>query len=145
MAVPGHLRAELAEAKHLADRHGAVIDQVALAELITSGAYDRQVRRARLRYRRRRDHLLAALAERTPGVSVSGIAAGLHAVLDLDGRPEAPMIESLAARHVGVGALGPAFHSTPTRTGLIIGYGTPTEHAFPAAVDALAAGLAAVL
>jgi GntR family transcriptional regulator/MocR family aminotransferase len=46
---------------------------------------------------------------------------------------------------VGVGALGPAFHRTPTRTGLILGYGTPPEHAYPAAVDALVTGLRAVL
>ena len=39
----------------------AVLEQLALAELIGSGAYDRHVRRMRTRYRRRRDALLALL------------------------------------------------------------------------------------
>ena len=39
---------------------------------------------------------------------------------------------------VAVGALGPALHApVPDRTGLVVGYGTPAEHAFPAALDAL--------
>lgn len=142
MAVPGSLRTDLWELKHLADRHGSVTDQVALAELITSGAYDRQLRRARLRYRRRRDALLAALAARVPHLVPSGIAAGLHVVLDLNDLPEGPVVEGLAERDVRVGALGPSFHTTPTRSGLVIGYGTPSEHAYPAAVDALVTGLA---
>jgi len=142
MAVPGSLRTDLWELKHLADRHGSVTDQVALAELITSGAYDRQLRRARLRYRRRRDALLGALADRVPHLVPSGIAAGLHVVLDLGDAAEARVVEGLADRDVRVGALGPSFHTTPARAGLVVGYGTPSEHAYPAAVDALVTGLA---
>jgi GntR family transcriptional regulator/MocR family aminotransferase len=41
-----------------------VLDQLTSAEFITSGAYDRHVRAARLRYRRRRDQLVSALASR---------------------------------------------------------------------------------
>ncbi len=60
-----------------------VVEQLALAEFLASGAYDRQVRAARLRYRRRRDALVRALADGAPHVRVTGIAAGLHAVLEL--------------------------------------------------------------
>ncbi len=58
----------------------SALDQLTLAEFITSGGYDRQIRRARLAYRRRRDRLAAAL--RRQGLQVTGIAAGLHAVLE---------------------------------------------------------------
>ena len=146
VAVPEHLRAELSDAKYLADRNTSVLDQLTLAEMVTSGAYDRQLRRARLRYRRRRDALLPALADAVPELAPSGIAAGLHVVLDLNGRPEAALLEALLAREVAVGGLSPAFHDDPApRTGLVIGYGTPPEHGFPAALDALVSGLAAVL
>ena len=142
MAVPGALRDELWEVKHLADRHTSVLEQLTLAELIDSGAYDRQLRRARIKYRVRRDVLLDALADAVPHLTPSGIAAGLHVVLDLDGRPEQPVLEGLLAREVAVGALGPAFHApVPDRTGVVVGYGTPSEHAFPAALDALVTGL----
>ena len=54
-----------------------------MAEFIDSGGYDRQIRRTRLVYRRRRDRLAAAL--RRQRRHVTGIAAGLHAVLELPG------------------------------------------------------------
>ena len=64
-----------------------------------SGGYDRQVRRARLAYRQRRDRLVSALSRRVRDVSVSGIAAGLHAVVRLPpGVSEAAVIERAAAR-----------------------------------------------
>src|SRR6202020_2787276 len=53
------------------------LDQLTLAEFITSGGYDRQIRRARLAYRRRRDRLVAVLPAAGPGgqvMRVSGIA-----------------------------------------------------------------------
>ena len=56
------------------------LEQLTLAEMVSSGAYDRQVRRARLVYRRRRDRLAAVLQD-VPGVRVGGIAAGLHALV----------------------------------------------------------------
>jgi GntR family transcriptional regulator/MocR family aminotransferase len=144
MAVPSELREDLFEAKHLADRHTSVLEQLTLAELVTSGTYDRQLRGARVRYRRRRDALLEALADAVPHLEPSGIAAGLHVVLDLDGRPEAPVVDGLLAREVGVGALGPSYHDEPRRTGVVVGYGTPPEHGFPAALEALVTGLAAL-
>ena len=54
----------------------SALDQLTLAEFIASGGYDRQIRRARLAYRRRRDRLVAALAPLN--LEVSGIAAGMH-------------------------------------------------------------------
>jgi GntR family transcriptional regulator/MocR family aminotransferase len=143
VAVPEVLRVDLTEAKYLADRNTSVLDQLTLAAMVTSGAYDRQLRRARLRYRRRRDLLLDALAATVPQLTASGVAAGLHVLLDLDGRPEEPVWEGLRAREVAVNRLSPSFHDDPPpRTGLVVGYGTPSEHAFPAALDALVTGLA---
>jgi GntR family transcriptional regulator/MocR family aminotransferase len=142
VAVPEVLRADLTEAKYLADRNTSVLDQLTLAGMVTSGAYDRQLRRARLRYRRRRDLLLEALATRVPQLTPSGIAAGLHVLLDLDGREEEPIVEGLRAREVAVAQLSPSFHHEPSpRTGLVVGYGTPSEHAYQAALEALTTGL----
>jgi GntR family transcriptional regulator/MocR family aminotransferase len=143
VAVPEVLRDDLTTAKYLADRNTSVLDQLTLAAMVSSGAYDRQLRRARIRYRRRRDLVLEALAAGVPHLAASGIAAGLHVVLDLDGSDEEPVVEGLAAREVAVNRLSPSFHDDPPpRTGLVVGYGTPAEHAFAAALDALVCGLA---
>ena len=50
-------------------------EQIAFAELLRSGAYDRHVRRMRARYRARRDKLVRMLVERAPAVTPSGAAA----------------------------------------------------------------------
>jgi GntR family transcriptional regulator / MocR family aminotransferase len=146
MAVPDALVEPLVAAKELADRQTGAIDQLALAELVASGALDRHIRRSRARYRRRRDALVARLAA-VPSVRPRGIAAGLHAVIDLpaDGPSEPEVVARLAAAGVSVDGLGRYWHRPGRRPrGIVVGYGTPAEHAFPAALTALVDALAAI-
>ncbi|HEX3307707.1 MAG TPA: aminotransferase class I/II-fold pyridoxal phosphate-dependent enzyme, partial [Streptosporangiaceae bacterium] len=127
----------------------SALDQLTLAEFITSGAYDRQIRRARLAYRRRRDRLAAAL--RRQGLRVTGIAAGMHAVLELprtsleqaalSGAGEHGLaIDGLG--HYRAGGTGPDDDGHPVRAGLVIGYGRPPEHAYTTALARLCAVVA---
>ncbi|MBO0744488.1 MAG: hypothetical protein J2P43_05680, partial [Candidatus Dormibacteraeota bacterium] len=118
----------------------------ALRELIESGAYDRHLRRMRQVYRHRRDRLVELLAKRVPEVRASGIAAGLHAVLRLPaGTDDARVVDDLAAHSIAVARVG----DYQTRPGgppmLVVGYGTPPEHAIEGALDAFARELAAAL
>ncbi len=143
LVLPAGLAAEVAAARGLADRQGSTFDQLTLAEFIGSGQYDRQVRRARLAYRRRRDRLAATLrqASRLP---VSGIAAGLHALLELPPGSAEDDLVARAARHgLAVEGLGP-YCAPGHRRGpaLVLGYGTPPEHAFTGALARLCAVLA---
>ncbi|WP_269853632.1 MocR-like pyridoxine biosynthesis transcription factor PdxR [Streptomyces sp. RPT161] len=143
LVLPQRLMEPLVRQKRLADRQSPVVDQLTLAELIAGGAYDRHVRRMRSRYRLRRDRLVTALAARAPGVRVSGIAAGLHAVIELpDGYPpEADLIKRAA--QLGLAVTGMRMYgATGQRPALVVGYGTPPEHAFAGALDALCATLA---
>ncbi len=54
-----------------------VVQQLALAHLLTTGSHDRIVRARRRTYRRRRDTMIAAL-DRVPGCTVVGAPGGLH-------------------------------------------------------------------
>ena len=144
LVVPGHLVAEVTAAKALTDRHCSSFDQLTLAEFLTSGAYDRQVRRSRLAYRRRRDHLVAAVRRHVPQARVTGVAAGLHALLELPpGLDEDEIIARAAGRHdLALDGLRPySSASSPHRPALVIGYATPPEHAFTGAVARLIAAL----
>jgi GntR family transcriptional regulator / MocR family aminotransferase len=118
------------------------LDQLILAEFIDSGGYDRQIRRARLAYRRRRDRLTAALSRQ--GRHVTGIAAGLHALLELPGTGTEQDLVARAAEH-GLALEGlDSFRAPGTRTGragLVIGYGRPAEHAYTTALARLCAVL----
>ncbi|MFF7440385.1 aminotransferase class I/II-fold pyridoxal phosphate-dependent enzyme [Streptomyces sp. NPDC008122] len=80
LLVPEALLDEVVERKRTMDLGNPVLDQAVLAEFVTRGGYDRQLRRCQRAYRERRDALLAALAEHLPGTQVSGIAAGLHVI-----------------------------------------------------------------
>ncbi|GGW30448.1 GntR family transcriptional regulator [Streptomyces lucensis JCM 4490] len=139
MVLPPSLMEEAVAAKGRSDTVG-VLDQLTLAEFLTCGAYDRHVRSARLRYRRRRDALAAAVAESAPGVRVTGIAAGLHAVLRLPPGTEQAVVQ--AANWQGLALHGLSFHRHPHAVAepvdaLVVGYGTPPDSAWAGALEAL--------
>lgn len=145
LVLPSTLIDEVTEAKRLADTHTSALDQLGFAEFLTSGGYDRHVRRCRLAYRRRRDRLLAALRRDAPHARVSGIAAGLHALLDLPDRQTEDEIVARAARR-GLALEGVASYQAPTAPchgpALVIGYATPPDHAYTGALARLCAVLA---
>ncbi|MGH3379649.1 MAG: PLP-dependent aminotransferase family protein [Actinoallomurus sp.] len=140
IAVPADLVAPLRESTRWDEAYVNVIDQLVLARLIRTGELDRHLRRCRTRYRRRRDRLGDAIATRLPAGRLSGIAAGLHAVLELPGGDisETLLLRHLSSRGVAVDGIS-YFYDRPSEAplGLIIGYATPPEHAYGQALDTL--------
>ncbi|MFF8317343.1 PLP-dependent aminotransferase family protein [Streptomyces bobili] len=137
--LPPGLAEQAAVAKGGIDTCG-VLDQLTLAEFLTCGAYDRHVRSARLRYRRRRDALVTALAEHAPDTHVTGIAAGLHAVVGLPPGTEQPVIQAAAWQGLALHGLSRFRHEsarTAPLDALVVGYGTPPDHAWTGALNAL--------
>ena len=140
LALPQLLLDRVAELRRLGERQLPFTEELALAELIESGNWDRHLRRMRGRYRARRDQFTEMLAKRAPGAQALGISAGLHAVVELPGGApsERELLERARERSVEVLALGPFFHK-PRRgpSGLVVGYGSPPEHRYVAALRAL--------
>ncbi|WP_328537117.1 MocR-like pyridoxine biosynthesis transcription factor PdxR [Streptomyces sp. NBC_00344] len=138
MVVPQDAVGEVLDAKGPHDLSSSP-DQLTLAEFIASGAYDRHIRANRLRYRRRRDQLVAALAERAPDVRVHGIAAGLHAVLELPPGTEQSVVQAAAWQGLALEGVSRYRHvdAPAGRDALVVGYGTPPDSAYAAALDAL--------
>ncbi|MCF6525144.1 PLP-dependent aminotransferase family protein [Streptomyces sp. JJ36] len=125
-----------------AERHHGALDQLTLADFLERGAYDRHVRAMRQRYRRRRDRLVATLAERLPQLRVTGLAAGLHAVLELPPGSEQRVVHAATRRGLAVEGLSRFRHPGAApgpmdRDALVVGYGAPPEHAWPSTLDAL--------
>lgn len=135
LVLPPALVPVFRQAKRLNDRHAPVLEQRVLASLITSGTYERHVRRMRRENERRRAALLEAVACYLPkNAQVGGTAAGLHVVLWLPSLKPAdePSLVS-AARHIGVGIypVSTLYDSpesgTPSRpAGFILGYASLT-------------------
>ncbi|MDT0344368.1 PLP-dependent aminotransferase family protein [Streptomyces sp. DSM 44938] len=142
MVLPGHLVDDVLAAKGPWELTAGSPDQLTLADFLDSGGFDRHVRRVRQRYRRRRDQLVATLAARAPHIRVTGIAAGLHAVLRLPPGTEEPVVREARRRGIALTGLGRYRHASfgpPLHDGLVVGYGTPPDHDFAAALDALCA------
>jgi GntR family transcriptional regulator/MocR family aminotransferase len=143
LVLPAHLVDDVVAAKSLADRHSSALDQLTLAEFIVSGGYDRHVRRSRLACRRRRDRLVAALHQRAPHVRITGIAAGLHALVELPTGQREDEVVSRAAQHgLAIEGLQP-YSATEQQhdPALVVGYCTPPEHALTGAIARLCAAL----
>jgi GntR family transcriptional regulator/MocR family aminotransferase len=116
-----------------------VLDQLAFAAMLESGDYDRHLRHVRHGYRRRRDALIAELNRAVPQLRVSGIAAGLHVVLDLPATIDsAEVIEIAAASSMRLADLR-AYQDTvdDATNGLVLGYGNLADSAVLDAVRTL--------
>jgi GntR family transcriptional regulator/MocR family aminotransferase len=142
---PASLVGAIAEAKTLADRGSPVLDQLAFADFLARGEFDRHLRRMRPLYRRRRDVLLAALGERIPELEPAGIAAGLHLVAYLPEDVDEAAVVAAATRHgVAVESLAPYRIAHVGRPGLVFGYAALEESAIVEGVRLLAAAIAEV-
>ncbi|GAB3137519.1 PLP-dependent aminotransferase family protein [Micromonospora sonneratiae] len=141
MALPPRWRA-LVRVANPAASGPSPLTQAAFAHFVTSGGFDRHLRDSRRRLRTRRDALVAALRQRLPEFPVTGIAAGLHLVLEL-GTAHAGRVPALLAR---LGRAGvrlsdlDTFRSEPAphRPGLVLGYGNLTDSVIDEAVAQLA-------
>jgi GntR family transcriptional regulator/MocR family aminotransferase len=141
LVVPPALREPLLDTIEDTAAAVPVIDQLALADLIARGDYDRHIRRTRLVYRRRRTELAARLATVTT-TPLEGVAAGLHALLPVGSAEREQCLISAGQRSglvlQGLHAFG-YWHAPEGRpAALILGYATPPPHAWRRSLDLLA-------
>ena len=128
MVVPRTLVEQLGAIKEANDRGSPVLDQLAFADFLSKGEFDRHLRRMRPLYRERRDALLDALRQYLPDARTTGASAGLHVLAMLpSGIDEGAVLDRALARGVKVTGLRHTYHD-PTRApgGLIFGYGQVT-------------------
>ena len=139
--APPELAGAVAAEKEMSDRGSCTLDQVALATLLTSGRYDRHLRRMRAIYAARRAALVDAFTRHAPGVPLTGLAAGFHAVAHLPpAADEAAVITAAHERGVGLHGITeylgrPDAAAAPA---LVMGFGNTGERAIEPAIAAIA-------
>jgi DNA-binding transcriptional MocR family regulator len=147
LVVPEALRPALLEAILGAGAAVSALDQLAMADLLVTGEYDRHIRRMRHVYRRRRAQLADRLATVT-GTPLAGIAAGMHALLPLGSAGEEHALVR-NGRRAGLHLTG--LHTSgywhdagdAHPAALILGYAAPTSYGWDPALSALTALLGA--
>ncbi|WP_223256696.1 PLP-dependent aminotransferase family protein [Micromonospora endophytica] len=143
LLVPHRYRDAVVAAKRDADLGNAVLPQLVLAELITSGALERHLRLLRRRHVRRRNAMIAALARHLPEATVHGAAAGLHLTVTLaDDVIDTELATAALARGVKVQPL--SWHCRrPYPPGLVLGYAASSVSTIEEGIALVAAGLRA--
>jgi GntR family transcriptional regulator/MocR family aminotransferase len=139
MVLPPELVGPATRLKSLADAGNSVMDQIAFAELLTSGGYDRHLRQMRRRYLNRRNALLAALGRYLPQATVLGAAAGVHLTVQFPaGYPIDELVRRAAELRIGVEPLTSFYADRAAASpGLILGYANLTESEIVAGIARL--------
>ena len=124
--------------------HVSSFDQLAFADFLACGDYDRHIRKMREIYRKRRAVLVDVLQAELPDSPIGGPALGLHVVMPTDSGVARSVCA--LARERGVALDSIRDHTLPGYDGpegLLIGFGQISEAAIPAAVEELVGAFAA--
>jgi GntR family transcriptional regulator / MocR family aminotransferase len=104
MVLPEALVHEIVVAKGNVD-WSSTLEQLTFAEVITSGGYDLHVRSIRLRYRRRRDQVVAALANELQRFAYPAWTLVCRRVLELPPRMEHSVVQGAARQGLTLSGL----------------------------------------
>ncbi len=136
---PSWLTGALTYEKATAEGTTSVIEQLALADFLAHGGLERHLRRMRLAYRERRQALVTLLAESIPAARVSGVPAGVFALVELPEEiVEERLVAAAAAEGVLVDGLGTHRTETDRGPGLVLGYGNLSHGSLRYGVEVLA-------
>jgi GntR family transcriptional regulator / MocR family aminotransferase len=139
--IPGPLHATFRKAKQLSDWHTAVPLQAALAQFIEAGQLALHIRRMRRVYAGRHERIMRILARDFSGMLTPVQShCGLHLTALLSeqqGPTDVPIVERARAMGVAVLPLSTHFVDTPSRPGLMLGYGAIPEERIAAGLQKL--------
>ncbi|WP_329005378.1 PLP-dependent aminotransferase family protein [Kribbella sp. NBC_00709] len=145
LILPAWLVEPMAQAKLMDDRGSPVFDQLAFADFVARGEFDRHLRRMRPRYRLLRDTLVDQLAARIPELEPVGVSAGLHVMTFLPPDLTEDAVRAAASeRGVGVYGLAPYWVSGSGPAGLVFGYGSLNRTEVVEGIDLLADAVATI-
>ena len=146
LVLPESLVQPVVDAKAIGDTGTASLDQLALADFITEGHFDRHLRRTNTSNAARRNALVTAFhKEFGERAEVCGANTGLHLLVWVkgkDGRMIADAHEKAETAGVGLYTVDPFYLKPPRRTGIVLGYAPMREREIREGIRRLAAVLA---
>jgi GntR family transcriptional regulator/MocR family aminotransferase len=145
LVLPKSLVEPFVATKAIGDTGTAALEQLALADFITAGHFDRHLRRTTASNAARRKVLVAALREQFGDrAEVCGANAGLHVLVWLRGK-RGGLIRDIHAKaeNAGVGlyTVDPFHSRAPERTGVLLGYAPLRERDIREGIRSLAGAL----
>src|SRR5215472_6326281 len=145
LVLPETLVEAVTAAKAIGDTGTAALEQLALADFIGMGHFDRHLRRTNASNAARRNALVAAVREDFAGrAEVCGANAGLHLLVWVKGRSGGMIADAHGkAENAGVGlyTVDSFYLKPPKRTGVVLGYAPLREREIREGIRRLAAAL----
>lgn len=141
IVIPPDLVGRFAAVRNAMDICPAHANQAVLAEFIREGHFSRHIRKMRLLYRERRSTLVDCIErELNSSWKVFGADAGMHVALMLPpGMRDHEIARRAAQRGLWLWPLSSCYVGRRRRQGFILGFGSATSAAIPAAVHTLKA------
>jgi GntR family transcriptional regulator/MocR family aminotransferase len=149
LVLPRKLVQPVGTAKALIERDSPMLEQVALTEFLNDGILERQIRRTKAVYAKRRAALMLALARQLKdSLTISGAGAGMHLIVRFNDTLDAEHIKA-CARQAGLPMVGTeqhyaatasvcAFVATPATNEFMMSFAHHPEEILTARVDAFA-------
>ena len=145
LVLPESLVKPIVTAKALGDAGTATLEQLAIADFISQGHFDRHLRRTNASNAARRSALVGAVCkEFAECAEVCGANAGLHVLVWLKGKNGGRIADvSGKAQMAGVGlyAVDSFYIKPPRRTGVVLGYAPLREREIREGIRRLAVAL----
>jgi GntR family transcriptional regulator/MocR family aminotransferase len=127
LIAPASLQPALHTAKQLTDWHGELATQAALARFIDQGLLARHIRKVAREYARRHAEVARTIEQRfTHWLRLIPSVAGLHLAAEVVAGKAVDITQAVRRaeeRGVRVSALSDFYGGTPSRSGVVIGYG----------------------
>lgn len=138
--LPDALFGAVREELELSTLQVSALLQLAFADFLCRGEFARHVRRMRTLYRHRRNALVHALERRLAKPTITGVAAGLHLVVEVESfEQEATIVELARPRRCVLESLSdhalPGYAGPP---GILVGYGMTSDASIPDVAQQLA-------
>ncbi|HEV2299323.1 MAG TPA: PLP-dependent aminotransferase family protein [Candidatus Acidoferrales bacterium] len=145
VVLPESLVEPITAAKAIGDTGTATLEQLALADFIREGHFDRHLRRTNASNAARRNALVRAVREEFgERAEICGANAGLHLLVWLKGKRGGMIADvSHKAQMAGVGlySVDSFYMKPPRRTGVVLGYASLREREIREGIRRLAAAL----
>ncbi len=140
LVVPHELITRFVRTRETLDLCSPLLYQLVLADFLNEGHFARHLRRMRAVYLRRRDAVIAAVREHAVDVmTIDNTDAGLHLLTFLDDTIDDRALARRAAQHgLYPASLSALYAGTPSRSGLILGFGGSDEQTLAEGVRTLA-------
>ncbi len=144
LVVPPDLREQMAAARRTLEFQPPILNQAVLADFLAAGHYERHLRRMRSAYRERLDAMREAVERHCGGaLRLRPVAAGLHAVADLEGADADRVFHEAAARGVEALPLAMYYAAAPAANALVLGFGPVRPEESGPAMEQIAAAIEA--